>query len=60
MSHPTTTPPTDPRRRTDPVRDSAPRNEPHDGGDGLNPPITANGMQGARTGSAGGTGGAGL
>ncbi|MFC8190249.1 hypothetical protein ACFUMH_01150 [Cellulomonas sp. NPDC057328] len=64
MSDPTTTPPTEQAptdAAPDPVRDSAPENEPYDGGDGLpNPPITANGMQGAQTGSAGGTGGAGL
>lgn len=63
MSDPTTTPPTEPTdgAAPDPVAETAPQNEPYDGGDGLpNPPITANGMQSAQTGSAGGTGGAGL
>ncbi|QGQ18093.1 hypothetical protein GC089_00930 [Cellulomonas sp. JZ18] len=70
MSDPTTTPPTalpgeqpgdDATTAPDPVRGTAPQNQPYDEGDGLpNPPITANGMQSAQTGSAGGSGGAGL
>ncbi len=65
MTDPTTTPPTDPTDEVtgapDPVRDSAPQNEPHDGSDDLpNPPITANNMQSAQGTGAAGSGGAGF
>lgn len=69
MTDPTTPQPGDDTTRAqaadttapDPVRGTAPQNEPYDEGDGLpNPPITANSMQGAQMGSAGGSGGAGI
>lgn len=64
MSDPTTAPPTDrpgDDAAPDPVRGTAPQNEPYDEGDGLpNPPITANSMQSAQMGGAGGSGGAGI